>query len=119
MHTPDDTASFSDTVGAVKLSPRYEQPAIISIDGPADDQLVPVVRQRQRLAKTLAELAAADWNAPTRCEGWTVRDVVAHMITVNGFWQMSTLAGLAGAPTRVLENFDPAATPPLIIEPMR
>jgi len=103
----------------VKLSPRYEQPAIISIDGPADDQLVPVVRQRQRLAKTLAELAAADWNAPTRCQGWTVRDVVAHMITVNGFWQMSTIAGLAGEPTRVLENFDPAATPPLIIEPMR
>ena len=42
------------------------------------------------------------------------------MITVNGFWQMSTMAGLTGEPTiRVLENFDPAATPPLIIEPMR
>ena len=29
------------------------------------------------------------------------------------------MAGLSGAPTRVLENFDPAATPPLIIAPMR
>jgi uncharacterized protein (TIGR03083 family) len=102
----------------VKLSPRYEAPAIITMDGPADDQLAPVVRQRQRLAKTLAGLGAAEWNAPTRCVGWTVQDVVAHMITVNGFWQMSTMAGLAGTPTRVLENFDPAATPPLIIAPM-
>jgi len=89
------------------------------MDGSADDQLAPVVRQRQRLAKTLAGLGAAEWTAPTRCEGWTVQDVVAHMITVNGFWHMSTMAGLAGAPTRVLENFDPAATPPLIIAPMR
>jgi uncharacterized protein (TIGR03083 family) len=110
---------LSDTVGRVKLSPRYEAPAIITMDGSADDQLAPVVRQRQRLAKTLAGLGAAEWNAPSRCKGWTVQDVVAHMITVNGFWQMSTMAGLAGAPTRVLENFDPAATPPLIIAPMR
>jgi uncharacterized protein (TIGR03083 family) len=102
----------------VKLSPRYEAPAIITMDGPADDQLAPVVRQRQRFAKTLAGLAEAEWSAPTRCEGWSVQDVVAHMITVNGFWQMSTTAGLAGTPTRVLENFDPAATPPLIIAPM-
>ena len=111
--------SFSDTVGPVKLSPRYEAPAIITMDGSADDQLAPVVRQRQRFAKTLAGLGDAEWNAPTRCEGWSVQDVVAHMITVNGFWQMSTVAGLSGAPTRVLENFDPAATPPLIIAPMR
>ena len=89
------------------------------MDGSADDQLAPVVRQRQRLAKTLAELGDSEWSAPSRCEGWTVQDVVAHMITVNGFWQMSTTAGLAGTPTRVLENFDPAATPPLIIAPMR
>jgi uncharacterized protein (TIGR03083 family) len=103
----------------VKLSPRYEAPAIITIDGSADDQLAPVVRQRQRLAKTLGGLDDSEWSSPTRCEGWTVQDVVAHMITVNGFWQMSTAAGLSGAPTRVLENFDPAATPPLIIAPMR
>ena len=103
----------------MKLSPRYAAPAIITIDGPADDQLTPVVRQRHRLAKTLAGLDDSEWSAPTRCEGWTVQDVVAHMITVNGFWQMSTVAGLSGAPTRVLENFDPAATPPLIIAPMR
>jgi uncharacterized protein (TIGR03083 family) len=108
-----------DTFGRVKLSPRYEPPEIISIDGTPDDQLAPVVRQRTRMAKMLTEFGDAEWKSPTRCDGWTVQDVVAHLVTVNGFWQMSTTAGLAGTPTRVLENFDPAASPPLIIAPMR
>ena len=103
----------------MKLSPRYEAPPIITMDGSPDDQLAPVVRQRQRLAKTLAGLNDREWSAPTRCEGWTVQDVVSHLISVNGFWQMSTMAGLAGEPTRILENFDPAATPPLLVAPMR
>jgi uncharacterized protein (TIGR03083 family) len=103
----------------MKLTPRYEGSPIITIEGPADDQLAPVTRQRKRFAEMLAGLSDDEWAAPTRCEGWTVQDVVSHLITVNGFWQMSTTAGLAGAPTRVLENFDPAATPPLLVEPMR
>jgi uncharacterized protein (TIGR03083 family) len=103
----------------MKLSPRYEGSPIIAIEGSAADTLMPVTRQRKRLAALLEELSADEWNAPTRCEDWTVQDVVSHMVSVNGFWQMSTLAGLAGEPTRILENFDPAATPPLLVEPMR
>ena len=103
----------------VKLTPRYEAPAIISIDGSPADQLAPVVRQRRRMAKMLTDLSASDWNTPSRCDGWTAQDVVAHLVSVNGFWQMSTLAGLAGTPTQILANFDPAASPPLIIAPMR
>jgi hypothetical protein len=45
--------------------------------------------------------------------------VVAHVVGVNAFWQGSVLAGLAGTPTRVLADFDPAATPPLMVHPMR
>jgi uncharacterized protein (TIGR03083 family) len=103
----------------VKRAPRYTALPIISIEGSAADQLAPVVRQRTRLAKMLGDFGEAEWNSPTRCEGWTVQDVVSHLVSVNAFWQMSTQAGLAGAPTRVLENFDPAATPPLMVEPMR
>lgn len=103
----------------MKLSPQYDRTPIISIAGPADDQLAPVVRQRKRLEATLVDLTDADWSAASRCASWTVQDVVAHMVGVNGFWQMSVLAGLAGAPTRVLADFDPAATPPLMVEPMR
>jgi uncharacterized protein (TIGR03083 family) len=103
----------------VKLAPRYAAPPIIWIEGRPADQLAPVVRQRKRLAKMLGDFGEAEWKSPTRCEGWTVQDVVSHLVSVNAFWQMSTQAGVAGAPTRMLENFDPAATPPLMVEPMR
>jgi len=32
-----------------------------------------------RLAAFFGGLGAADWNKPTRCAGWTVRDVLAHL----------------------------------------
>jgi len=27
----------------------------------------------------LAQLSKEDWDAPSKCEGWTVKDVVSHM----------------------------------------
>ena len=66
----------------------------------------------------LRELTAAQSNTRSRCEGSTARDVVAHLVGVNSFWHGSITAGLAGAPTRVLGGFDPAATPPLMVEQM-
>ncbi len=101
------------------LSPRYDGPPILSIDGRPNDQHAPVVRQRRRFEATLLELGDNDWRAPSRCDGWTVQDVVAHLVGVNAFWQGSVAAGLAGAPTRVLAAFDPAATPPLMVDAMR
>ena len=103
----------------MKISPRYDGPPLISIDGAPDDQLAPVVRQRRRMEAMLAELSAEDWNAPSRCEGWTVQDVIAHIIGVNTFWEASVRAGLAGNPTRMLVGFDPAATPALMVGGMR
>jgi uncharacterized protein (TIGR03083 family) len=103
----------------MRVTPRYDGPAIMAIDGPLDDQLVPVTRQRRRFATMLAGLSAEQWRAPTRCEGWTVQDVASHLVGVDAFWQMSVAAGLAGAPTRVLTTFDPRSTPAMLIEPMR
>lgn len=37
-------------------------------------------RVRQALAVLLAELTAADWQQPTACAPWLVRDVVAHIL---------------------------------------
>jgi uncharacterized protein (TIGR03083 family) len=113
------TGSRSDTVGHVKLAPRYEGPPIISIDGSPDDQRAPLVRQRRRLDAMLADLSDDDWKSPSRCDGWSVQDVAAHLVGVNAFWRASVLAGLAGQPTRILADFDPAATPPLLIDAMR
>jgi uncharacterized protein (TIGR03083 family) len=103
----------------VKLSPRYEGPPVLVVDGPVDDQAVVVARQRRRLEALLAELDDEEWRSPSRCDGWSVQDVVAHLVGVNAFWEASVAVGLAGSPSRVLAAFDPAAHPPLMIEPMR
>ena len=86
----------------MKLMPRYEEPQIISTTGAPDDQRVPLSRQRRRLEATLAELNEGAWSAPSRCAAWSVQDVVAHLVSVNEFWNASVHAGLAGTPTRVL-----------------
>jgi uncharacterized protein (TIGR03083 family) len=100
-------------------SPRYQGPAIISMSGEPGDQLIPFTRQRKRLQATLEALDPGDWSSATRCDQWSVQDVVAHLVGVNIFWLASVQAGLAGAPTRVLAGFDPAVTPALLVEPMR
>ena len=100
------------------LAPRYDGPTVLSIDGPADDQLVPFRRQRRRMLAMLAELTDEQWRSASRCEGWTVRDVVAHLVDVNAFWHMSIAAGLTGEPSRLLVGFDPATTPPLLVDRM-
>ncbi len=103
----------------MKLAPRYDGPSIIAIEGRPDDQLAPVTRQRRRMETMLVDLGDDDWSAPSRCDAWTVQDVVAHLTGVNDFWNASVLAGIDGAPTRILTDFDPAATPPRLIGPMR
>lgn len=103
----------------MELSPRYDGPPIISIEGSPDDQSAPVARQRRRLEVMVGALSETEWKSPSRCEGWTVQDVIAHLVGVNGFWEISVSAGIAGAPTRVLAGFDPAAHPPLMVDAMR
>ena len=48
-----------------------------------------------------------------------MQDVASHLVGVDAFWQWSITSGLAGEPTRLLDNFDPAATPATLIEPLR
>lgn len=100
------------------LTPRYDGPVILAIEGALDDQLAPVVRQRRRMETMLTDLTDDQWATPSRCDGWTVRDVAAHLIGVNSFWHGSITAGLAGNPTRFLAAFDPAATPPAMVAGM-
>ncbi len=38
-----------------------------------------VVAQRRELVGFLEGLSAEQWNAPTLCEGWRVREVIAHI----------------------------------------
>jgi uncharacterized protein (TIGR03083 family) len=46
----------------------------------ADDDLMPIVAAHRRaFGEVLAGLSAADWDTPSLCAGWRVREVVAHM----------------------------------------
>jgi uncharacterized protein (TIGR03083 family) len=44
-----------------------------------DDIRDMIAGQRGELAQVLAGLPAAGWDAPTLCDGWRVREVVAHI----------------------------------------
>jgi uncharacterized protein (TIGR03083 family) len=44
-----------------------------------DDIKDMIAAQRGELAQVLAGLPAASWDAPTLCDGWRVREVVAHI----------------------------------------
>jgi uncharacterized protein (TIGR03083 family) len=67
----------------------------------------------------LGDLESERWTVASRCSGWSIQDVVAHLIGTNRFWALSIRSGLAGSPTRLLVGFDPVATPRMMVEPMR
>ncbi len=94
----------------MQLSPRYEGTPVLSFDPVPSDPAVPVLRQRRRLADTLATFDETQWSTPSRCADWSCRDVVSHLVTVNAFWATSVAAGRRGEPTRFLGRFDPVAT---------
>jgi uncharacterized protein (TIGR03083 family) len=102
----------------VQLSPRYDGPVVLAIEGSVEDPALAVTRQRRRMERLLAGLSAEQWAASTRCEAWSARDVIAHLVTVNQFWEASVRAGRDGNPTRILATFDPAAHPDLLVASM-
>jgi uncharacterized protein (TIGR03083 family) len=104
---------------AMQLTPRYDGRPALSVEVPVPDPSVPLLRQRRRLAHTMGTLATEKWGTASRCSGWSVQDVIAHLIGTNRFWALSIRSGLAGAPTRYLAAFDPVATPQLMVEQMR
>src|SRR5579859_3441824 len=53
--------------------------------------------ERERLAALLAELTPAQWDAPSLCAGWRVREVVAHMTFPFRTKPLRFVAGLAAA----------------------
>ncbi len=103
----------------MQISPRYDGEPLIRMSGLVDDPAVPLIRQRARLAARLDGLDDEQWAAPTRCEGWSVQDVIAHLITTNQFWSLSVARGLDGDPTRILAEFDPVATPAQLVDAVR
>jgi uncharacterized protein (TIGR03083 family) len=103
----------------MKVQPRYEGPAIVRFDGAVGDPATPFVRQRRRLGDLLAGFTDDQWKSASRCDGWSVADVIAHLIGTNDFWFFSIDGGKAGTPTQFLRGFDPVETPKVGVEALR
>jgi uncharacterized protein (TIGR03083 family) len=99
----------------MQLTPHYGPDPLIELDGDPSAICEPTVRQRRRLAEALASFGDDEWNHPSRCEGWTNRDVVVHLDSTNTFWSFSIAQGLRGEPTQFLATFDPVATPAQLV----
>lgn len=99
----------------MQLTPRYGTNPIITLDGKPSDILLPVTRQRRRFAERLASFTEEQWAHPSRCAGWSNRDVVVHLDSTNSFWAFSITAGLSGKPTTFLATFDPVASPAQLV----
>ena len=73
-------------------SPRSEGPGTREVGGvggegfqlitplPAIETLPLFPGERSALLELLADLSASDWEAPTVCPGWSVKDVAAHLL---------------------------------------
>jgi len=48
-----------------------------------DDVVAALADQQAELTGILAPIGDADWQRPSRCEGWTVADVVLHLAQTN------------------------------------
>lgn len=97
----------------------YGAEPIIRMEGVVVDPAAPLLRQRRRLANLVAGLDDEQWSTSSRCQGWSVQDVVAHLVTVNEFWALSITSGASGSPTRYLEKFDPVETPAQLVDALR
>lgn len=93
------------------LTPRYDDASFLALDLPLPDPAEMLLRQRRRLATLLHGLVAEQWATQSRCDAWTVRDVIVHLVSTNQFWTFSLRSALRGQPSCVLSTFDPVATP--------
>ena len=56
-----------------------------------------IAAERGALAGDLADLTPAQWDTPSLCPGWTVRDMVAHMSTTASMTPVKFFLGMAQA----------------------
>ena len=62
------------------------------------DDIWPVVHaERRALAADLAGVAPERWTTPSLCTGWTVHDVLAHMVSTAKETPASFFTGLIGS----------------------
>lgn len=82
-------------------------------------------QDRQELAALLSELSPQDWEIESLCTGWTVRDVVAHVLSYEGLGPVAVGARMArgrftfGRMNAVALRDQQTATPEELMERLR
>ena len=71
-----------------------------------DTALMALAGQRRRFGATVAELSTEELEAPSRCVGWTVADVLRH-----GVWADGAMQRIWSGDLSLVEGFDPRTTP--------
>ena len=71
-----------------------------------DTTLVALAGHRRRFGATVAALTAEELKTPSRCEGWTVADVLRH-----GVWADATMRRIWSGDESLADGFDPRTTP--------
>jgi uncharacterized protein (TIGR03083 family) len=58
---------------------------------------VQIKSDREAFADYLEALSTEDWNKPSLCEGWTVKDVALHMLVIPTFSKGQVFRAFAGS----------------------
>ena len=74
------------------------------------------MRHRDRFTDALASLTDEQWSATSRCDAWSNREVVCHLVDVDMYWTYSLESGRNGEPITYLRDFDPVATPQALVD---
>src|SRR5258706_1452765 len=72
------------------------------------DHLAALDVARQEFGRRLREVGPGDWDRPTPCEGWTVRDLVVHVLVGQ---RMAALLVRGGSRDAAEALFDGATLP--------
>lgn len=100
-------------MGTRPLRQHYERdghaPVSVVTDPSFSLALAPWRRHRDRFDAALRALTESDWDRPTRCDAWSVREVIGHLVVVDQFWAL-TFGNIAAdaPPTTFLEGFNPS-----------
>jgi uncharacterized protein (TIGR03083 family) len=77
--SPRPDRSRSQRARDAGRDPPYVEPVAIDTELQGLDPVDLMEAEATRIEDHIAALATADWHRPSRCDGWTVRDVVAHL----------------------------------------
>ena len=73
------------------------------------DPIDALTEQQAELSKLLAGLSEADWSRPSRCEGWSIADVVIHLAQSNDMATGSARGRFAEVLAGLTDGLGPAA----------